>query len=219
MHVHNATPAPQIQPATPDLLVSNPLIAACVEIDALRAQLTRMQVASGEQLERTRAERARRLRADRLNDALSLRNDDLAGQVDELLLAIEAIQDADESGLPLDDAIRQARKVWELYGPSDTLLDGPDAAAPAALLEPDSPWPQRSPVDAGAIKTLIRDRFHSSGYHGTGAYCMWLEEELLGNLREVDALVAAVEACGPHIAAEILAKAGEVVAPKAASNG
>lgn len=154
--------------------------------------------------------------------ALSLRNEDLAGQVDDLLLAFEAVIAAVDDGLPLDDAIVKVRKMWDLYGPSDTSLgEGaaePAAPAPAEVIPPDEPWPTRTVADAAAIK-LFRDQFSQSGYHGVGSMCMWLEEQLLAKSREVDALVEAVETCGPHIAAEILAKAGEVVAPKEAFNG
>ncbi len=223
MQLNFATLAEHFQRPSGQVILADPLIVAVAHIDKLNASLKRMQEESGQQLERTRAERARRIRADHLNDALSLRNEDLTEQVDALLLACESIIDATDDGLPLDDAIRQVREACDLYGPSDTSmgeeLDKPKAE-PAAFPLPadDAPWPKRSADDAAAI-ALIRTDFGNTGHHGTGSYCMWLEEQLLAKSREVDALVIAAEVCGPHIACEILAKAGELMAPKAASNG
>lgn len=224
MQLNFATLAEHFQRPSGQIVLTDQLIIAAAQLERYQAALKRMQELSGEELERTRAERARRIRADHLNDALSLRNEDLTGQVDDLLLACEAIINATDDGLPLDDAIRQVRKAWDLYGPSDTAmgeeLDKPKAE-PAALpssSDSDTPWPKRSADDAAAI-ALIRTEFGATGFNGTGSYCMWLEEELLAKRREADALVTAVEVCGPHIACEVLAKAGELMAPKAASNG
>ncbi len=227
MQVKDATAVAGIQLPPGQIVLTDPLIVAVAQIDKLNASLKRMQEESGQQLERTMAERARRIKADHLNDALSLRNDDLCGQVDELLLACEAVIDATDDGLPLDDAIAKVRATWLNYGPSDTSVgEGSEPklkvliSLPADQIAEDVPqgWPKRPAEDTAAI-CAIRREFGRTGYRGLGSYCMWLEEQLLDKSREVDALVEAVEVCGPHIAAEILAKAGELKAPKAASNG
>lgn len=83
---------------------------------------------------------------------------------------------------------------------------------------PDPAWPARTPAAAEAIK-LYRDQFQTTGYHGTGSYCMWLEEQLLAKNLELDSLTEAIEACSPHLSVEIRAWAGELLAPRAASHG
>ncbi len=208
-----------VQLAPGQIVLTDPLIVAVAQIEKLNASLKRMQEESGQQLERTRAERTLRLRTDHLNAALSLRNDDLCDQVDKLLLACEAIIDAADEGLPLDDAIAKVRATWLNYGPSDTAIgEGREETAAETTSGPDPAWPRRSPVDAAAIQA-IRGEFQATGYSDVGSQLMWMEERFLEKSREVDALVAAIEACGPDTAAWTLVRADELKAPKAASNG
>lgn len=75
----------------------------------LQAQLTRLQVESNAELERTRRERNGRLRALRNQAALELRNDELEDEIGELMSVVKTFLEATE-GEVAPEALAEARK-------------------------------------------------------------------------------------------------------------